>query len=89
MMVRYQLIILVIVVLKMLLGYLLQITGSISMINDFGKFTTLRQSLAVYGNKLIVLVNNSHEIKIYDITENGLAMPGGSTNGSSPREKWL
>ena len=64
------------------------------MINDFGEvFETeaigdVVQSLAVYGNKLIVLVNNSHEIKIYDITENGLAMPGisVSTNGSSPRE---
>ena len=69
-------------------------TGSISMINDFGEvFETeaigdVVQSLAVYENKLIVLINNSHKIKIYDITEDGLAMPGieVSTDGSSPRE---
>ena len=69
-------------------------TGSISMINDFGEvFETeaigdVVQSLAVYENKLIVLINNSHKIKIYDITEDGLTMPGieVSTDGSSPRE---
>ena len=69
-------------------------TGSISMINDFGEvFETeaigdVVQSLAVYEDKLIVLINNSHKIKIYDITTDGLAMPGieVSTDGSSPRE---
>ena len=69
-------------------------TGSISMINDFGEvFETepigdVVQSLAVYEDKLIVLINNSHKIKIYDITRDGLAMPGieVSTDGSSPRE---
>ena len=46
------------------------------------------QSLEVYGDKLIVLVNNSHKIKIYDIDEDGLKLPGitVSTENSSPRE---
>ena len=46
------------------------------------------QSLEVYNNKLIVLINNSHKIKIYDITPDGLSIPGieVSTNNSSPRE---
>lgn len=68
--------------------------GSISMIDDFGNvyetdpIGDVVQSMEVYGNKLIVLVNNSHLIKIYDITENGISMPGieVSTEGSSPRE---
>jgi len=68
--------------------------GSISMIDDFGNIYEtdvlgdVVQSLEVYGDKLIVLVNNSHKIKVYDITSEGLAMPGieVSTNGSSPRE---
>ena len=68
--------------------------GSISMIDDFGNvFETepigdVVQSLEVYNDKLIVVVNNSHFIKIYDITENGLTMPGVeiSTNGSGPRD---
>ena len=68
--------------------------GTISMIDDNGNvyetdiIGDVVQSLEVYENKLIVLVNNSHLIKIYDITENGLSMPGIeiSTNGSSPRD---
>ena len=46
------------------------------------------QSLEVYNNKLFVIVNNSHKILVYDITENGLSLPGieVSTNESSPRE---
>ena len=68
--------------------------GTISMIDDFGNvFETdaigdVVQSLEVYENKLIVLVNNSHMIKIYDITKDGLSMPGIeiSTDGSSPRD---
>ena len=68
--------------------------GTISMIDHNGNvFETdpigdVVQSLEVYGNKLIVLVNNSHMIKVYDITEEGLNMPGIeiSTNGSSPRD---
>ena len=49
------------------------------MINDFGEvFETepigdVVQSLAVYEDKLIVLINNSHKIKIYDITINEMA----------------
>ncbi len=68
--------------------------GTISMVDDFGNvFETdaigdVVQSLEVYENKLIVLVNNSHMIKIYDITKDGLSMPGIeiSTDGSSPRD---
>ena len=68
--------------------------GSISMIGDTGDIYHTEaigdvvQSLEVYGDKLIVLVNGSHKIKIYDITSEGLAMPGieVSTEGSSPRE---
>ena len=68
--------------------------GSISMIDDFGNvFSTefigdIVQSIEVYGDKLIVLINNSHMIKVYNITSEGLSMPGieVSTNDSSPRE---
>tara|TARA_X000001036_G_scaffold440129_1_gene494735 strand:- start:953 stop:1933 length:981 start_codon:yes stop_codon:yes gene_type:complete len=68
--------------------------GSVSMIDDNGNiFETeslgdIVQSLAVYENKLIVLINNSHKIKIYNITSEGLAMPGIEidTENSSPRE---
>ena len=68
--------------------------GSISMINDYGKLITIEeigdvvQSIEIYNNKLIVLVNNSHKIKLYDISENGLSLPGieVSTDNSSPRE---
>lgn len=68
--------------------------GSISMIfQDGSVYQTdpigdVVQALEVYGDKLIVLVNNSHKIKIYNITPEGLAMPGieVSTNGSGPRD---
>ena len=68
--------------------------GSISMINDFGDIYETEfigdvvQSFEVYNDKLIVLVNNSHKLKIYDITPEGLSMPGIEidTEGSSPRE---
>ena len=68
--------------------------GSISMIDDFGNVYETEslgdvvQSLEVYNDKLIVILNNTHMIKIYDITENGLSMPGIeiSTGGSSPRD---
>ena len=68
--------------------------GSISMIFEDGNvYQTdlvgdVVQALEVHGDKLIVLVNNSHKIKIYDITSEGLAMPGieVSTLNSSPRE---
>ena len=50
--------------------------------------TKMDLGLEVYNNKLIVLVNNSHKIKIYAITTEGLSMPGIeiSTEGSGPRE---
>ena len=68
--------------------------GSISMINELGEVYSLEnvgdvvQSLEVYEDKLFVIVNNSSLIKVYDITEEGLSLPGieMSTNGSSPRE---
>ena len=68
--------------------------GSISMIDDFGRVITIEeigdvvQSLEVYNNKLIVLINNSHKIKLYDISKDGLGFPGIeiSTDNSSPRE---
>ena len=68
--------------------------GTISMIDDFGNvyetdiIGDVVNSLEVYEDKLIVLVNNSHMIKIYHITKDGLNMPGVeiSTNGSSPRD---
>ena len=46
-------------------------------------------NLLVYGDKLFVLINNSHLIKVYDITEDGLRLPGIeiSTDNSSPRER--
>ena len=59
--------------------------GETSSVNDIGDVV---QSLEVYNNKLFVIVNNSHKILAYDITENGLSLPGieVSTNGSGPRE---
>ena len=68
--------------------------GSISMIDAFGNvyetdaIGDVVQALAVYENKLIVLINNNHMIKIYDINQDGLSMPGIeiSTNNSSPRD---
>ena len=46
------------------------------------------QSILVHNNKLFVLVNNSHLIKAYQISDDGLELPGISisTEGSSPRE---
>ena len=68
--------------------------GSLSMINNDGEVYHIEevgdvvQSLEVYKDKLLVLVNNSHMIKVYDITEDGLRLPGIeiSTSNSSPRE---
>ena len=68
--------------------------GSVSMIDDKGQITTIDnigdvvQSVEVYKNKLFVIVNNSHKIMIYNITENGVDLPGIeiSTENSSPRE---
>ena len=46
------------------------------------------QSLEIYNNKLFVLVNNSHILKVYNITDSGLSLPGIdiSTDNSGPRE---
>ncbi len=69
-------------------------SGSISMvfedgsIEETGPLGDIVQALEVWEDKLIVLVNNSHKIMIFDITPQGLAMPGIEidTNGSSPRD---
>ena len=68
--------------------------GSVTMIDDKGQVITIDnigdvvQSVEVYKNKLFVIVNNSHKIMIYNITENGVDLPGIeiSTENSSPRE---
>jgi len=68
--------------------------GSVTMIDGLGNVYETEalgdvvQSLEVWKNKLIVLVNNSHTIKFFDITSEGLSMPGieVSTDGSGPRE---
>lgn len=68
--------------------------GSITMIKNDGEIKSIEnigdvvQSLEVYNNKLFVIINNSHKILAYDITENGLRLPGIEidTNNSSPRE---
>ena len=46
------------------------------------------QSIKVYDDKLFVLINNSHLIKIYIITSSGLSLPGIkiNTHNSGPRE---
>ena len=60
-------------------------SGDIFSVDNIGDIV---QSLEVYNDKLFVIVNNSHKIIAYDITENGLSLPGieVSTSGSSPRE---
>lgn len=68
--------------------------GSIYMINQLGEVKNIDnvgdvvQSIEVYKNKLFVIVNNSHKIIAYDITKDGLSLPGIeiSTENSSPRE---
>ena len=46
------------------------------------------QSIKVYNDKLFVLINNSHLIKIYTISSSGLNLPGIEINtfNSGPRE---
>lgn len=65
--------------------YTLKNSGDVEFIENVGDIV---QSMEVYGDKLIVIVNNSHMIKIYDIDEDGLKLPGItiSTDNSSPRE---
>ena len=68
--------------------------GSIYMINQFGQLDSITgigdvvQSVKVKDDKLFVIVNNSHKIIVYNISPDGVALPGihVSTNGSSPRE---
>ena len=65
--------------------YMINQNGDIKSIDDVGDVV---QSLEVYKNKLFVIVNNSHKIMAYDITAEGLRLPGIeiSTENSSPRE---
>ena len=68
--------------------------GSISMIKNDGSISSYANigdvvhAIEVYDDKLIVLVNGSHQIKIFNLSEEGLLMPGMSidTGQSSPRE---
>lgn len=68
--------------------------GSISVYAEEEKIQTVEslgdvvQSILIDDDKLFVIVNNSHLIKRYTITESGLNLPGIeiSTNNSSPRE---
>lgn len=68
--------------------------GSISVFKNNKKIQTLDaigdvvQSLTVHENKLFVVINNSHLIKIFTITSSGLNLPGIdiNTHNSGPRE---
>ena len=68
--------------------------GSISVFRDGEKIQQLEnigdvlQSIVVHNDKLIVALNNSHFLKFYEITINGLLLPGIeiSTDNSGPRE---
>ncbi|SVB13144.1 uncharacterized protein METZ01_LOCUS165998, partial [marine metagenome] len=68
--------------------------GSISVFRDGKEIQQLKnigdvlQSIFVHNDKLIVALNNSHFLKFYEITVNGLLLPGIeiSTDNSSPRE---
>ena len=56
--------------------------GSITMINELGEVKSVNdlgdivQSVKVYKNKLFVIINNSHKIIAFDITADGLRLPG-------------
>ena len=71
-----------------------QANGTVSMISDNGEVYSTDiigqtvQSLQVYDDKLLVLINGDSKLKIYDITTSGLSMPGIEIdlNNSSPRE---
>jgi len=68
--------------------------GSISVFNGENKIQIVEnvgdvvQAVEVYNDNLFVIVNNSHLIKRYSISESGLKLPGFeiATNSSSPRE---
>ena len=67
--------------------------GSITVFNNNEKIQTVENigdvvhSILVHEDKLFVIVNNSHLIKRYSITETGLSLPGIEidTDNSSPR----
>ena len=68
-------------------------TGTITMIDSFGNATEtdslgdIVHALEVYNNKLIVSVNNSQKILVFDITANGINLEQEIlTGGLSPRE---
>ena len=75
-------------------GNYLRDNGSISVFKGGKKIQQLEnigdvlQSIVVHNDKLIVAINNSHFLKIYEITIDGLLLPGIEiqTNNSSPRE---
>ena len=67
--------------------------GYVSMIDDFGNqfdsevLGDVVQSLAVYNNKLIISVNNSQKLVVFDISDSGISNPQEIlTDGLSPRE---
>ena len=68
--------------------------GSISVFNGDDKIQVIEnvgdvvQSILVHNSHLFVIVNNSHLIKRYSISDSGLKLPGIeiSTDNSSPRE---
>ena len=59
-----------------------------SKIQEINNIGDVVQSILIHNDKLITIVNNSHLIKIYQITEKGLSLPGieVSTQNSGPRE---
>ena len=67
--------------------------GYLSMIDNFGNITEtdilgdVVQALVVYNDQLIVSVNNSQKLMVFDITETGISNPQEIlTDGLSPRE---
>ena len=75
-------------------GIMDQSNGSISMIDDVGNvyetdaIGDVVQSLEVYKDKLIVIVNNDHKILIYNIDSEGISIENTLIipNESFPRE---
>ena len=66
--------------------------GTVSMIDEFNNIIETEilgdvvQSVKVYNNKLIVLINNSQKISIFDITSDGLSNQSDIEIENSPRE---
>ena len=67
--------------------------GYVTMIDEFGNqfdsevLGDVVQALAVYEDKLIVSVNNSQKLIVFDITDSGISNPQEIlTDGMSPRE---